>query len=190
MPNGGSDCCGTCWFNRSNGGKRGSTNFNRTIPSFCEIRDLAIPNPFYTYCANHPHHRPNRDTIPIGPVYVGDADGVRELWQPSPDTEDIRQHLLDIVRSPKEHTDSYPFFSSPPHMKAIRQLVDFNDPRSRRCVGGPSPAGRGGRSSFGHTRSDQDCTSRAGSVGWLHEQNQRTGERINDEGNLWMDLAP
>ena len=129
MPNGGSDCCGTCWFNRSNGGKRGSINFNHTIPSFCEIRDLAISDPFYTYCANHPHHRPNRDAIPIGSVYVGDADGVRTFWQPSPDTEEIRQHLLDIVRSPKEHTDGYPFFSSSPLEKAIRQLVDFDDPR-------------------------------------------------------------
>ena len=70
MPNGGSDCCGTCWFNRSNSGQRGSVNFNRDIPSFCEIRQLAIPNPFYTYCANHPYHRPNRDPIPIGPVYT------------------------------------------------------------------------------------------------------------------------
>ena len=32
MPNGGSDCCGTCWFNRSLGGQRGSANFNRDTP--------------------------------------------------------------------------------------------------------------------------------------------------------------
>ncbi len=129
MPNGGSDCCGTCWFNRSNSGERGSASFNREIPSFCEIRHLAIPVPFYTYCANHPHHRRNRDPIPIGPVYVGDSFGVRELWKPSPDTEEIRQHLLDIVRAPEEHTDGYPFFSSPPHIKAIEQLVEFGDQR-------------------------------------------------------------
>ena len=103
--------------------------FRPEAPSFCEIRDLAIPNPFYTYCANHPHRRPKHDAIPIGPVYVGNADGVREFWQPSPDTEEIRQHLLDIVRSPEEHTDRYPYFSSSPLMKAIRQLVDFDDPR-------------------------------------------------------------
>ena len=90
MPNGGSDCCGTCWFNRSNDGERGSVNFNREIPSYCEIRSLAIPNPFYTYCANHPHHRPDRDPIPIGPVYVHGGSGGREFWQPSPDTEDVR----------------------------------------------------------------------------------------------------
>ena len=75
MPNGGSDCCGTCWFNRSLEGQRGSGNFNREIPSHCEIRDLDIPDPFYTYCANHPCHRPGRDPIPIGPVYVYRATG-------------------------------------------------------------------------------------------------------------------
>ena len=48
MPNGGSDCCGTCWFNRSLEGQRGSANCNREIPSHCEIRDLDIPDPFYT----------------------------------------------------------------------------------------------------------------------------------------------
>ena len=129
MPNGGSDCCGTCWFNRSNGGQRGSRNFNREIPSFCEIRHLAIPNPFYTYCANHPYRRSSRDAIPIGPVYVHGDNDVREFWQPSPDTEEIRQHLLDIVRAPEEHTDGYPFYSPHPHLLAIEQLVDFGDQR-------------------------------------------------------------
>ena len=129
MPNGGSDCCGACWFNRSNSGKRGSRNFNRDIPSFCVIRHLAIPNPFYTYCANHPYRRPNRDPIPIGPVYVHGNSDAREFWQPSPDSEEIRQHLLEIVRAPEEPTDGYPFFSAPPHMMAIEQVVDFGDQR-------------------------------------------------------------
>ena len=129
MPNGGSDCCGACWFNRSNGGQRGSRNFNRDSPGFCEIRHLPIPNPFYTYCANHPYHRPNRDPILIGPVYAHGNSDVREFWQPSPDTEEIRQHLLDVVRAPEEHTDGYPFYSPPPHARAMEQLVDFGDQR-------------------------------------------------------------
>ena len=66
MPNAGPGCRGTCWFNRSNGGRR---------------------------------------------------------------TEEIRQHLLEIVRTSEEHTDSYPFFSSPPHIRATEQLVGFGDPR-------------------------------------------------------------
>ena len=131
MPNGGSDCCGTCWFNRSLGGKRGSRNFNRDIPSHCEIRDLGIPNPFYTYCANHPYHHPSQDRIPIGPVYVHvwEEDGRKE-WQPSPDTEEIRQHLLDIVRLPEEQIDErYHFYTHPAHVAAIWQLLEWRDER-------------------------------------------------------------
>ena len=69
MANGGSDCCGTCWFNRKNRGERDwPKHVDNTLPDHCEIRDLAIEDPFYTYCANHPHRRPERDRIPIGPV--------------------------------------------------------------------------------------------------------------------------
>ena len=135
MPNGGSDCCGTCWFNRSLEGQRGSANFNREIPSHCEIRDLDVPDPFYTYCANHPCHRPDRDPVPIGPVYVHRAtgplgEGGREEWQPSPDTEEIRQHLLDIVRLPEEHADEgYHFHTRPAHIEALMQLLGWHDER-------------------------------------------------------------
>lgn len=129
MPNGGSDCCGSCWFNRSNGGERGSANFNGNIPSYCEIRRLDIPNPFWTYCANHPYRLPDRDPIPIGPVYVHGEDDAREVWRPSPDTEEIRLHLLDLVRSPEKHPDGYPFYSPHPHLLAIEQLVEFGDRR-------------------------------------------------------------
>ena len=135
MPNGGSDCCGTCWFNRSLGGQRGSANFNRETPSHCEIRDLEIPDSFYTYCANHPCQRPGRDPIPIGPVYVYRAtgpsgEGGREEWQPSPDTEEIRQHLLDIVCLPEEHTDEgYHFHTRPTHIEPLTQLLEWRDGR-------------------------------------------------------------
>ena len=135
MPTGGSDCCGTCWFNRSLEGQRGSENFNREIPSRCEIRDLDIPDPGYTYCANHPYHRPGRDPIPIGPVYVHkfsgpSGEGEREEWQPSPDTEEIRQHLLDIVRLPDEHADEgYHFYTLPAHFAALTQLLEWCDER-------------------------------------------------------------
>lgn len=92
MPNGGSDCCGTCWFNRANRGRRGDRD--GSIAPYCEIRDLAIDDPFYTYCANHPHRRPDRDPVPIGPVVQG---WDRELLQPSPDTPQIRAHLLGLL---------------------------------------------------------------------------------------------
>ena len=35
----------------------------------------------------------------------------------------------DIVRAPEERTDGYPFFSPPPHIRAIEQLVEFGDGR-------------------------------------------------------------
>src|SRR5687768_955859 len=90
MPNGGSDCCGTCWFNVKNKGEAGYAHTGDPEPAFCSIRGLLIEDPFYTYCANHPHRRPERDAIPIGPVFTGEE---REMWQDSPDTEEVREHL-------------------------------------------------------------------------------------------------
>lgn len=124
MPNGGSDCCGTCWHNRSLEGKKGSSNFNPDIPSYCEIRNLYIEDPFYTYCANHPYHGPNRVPIPIGPVFVGME---RKVWKESPDTEEIREHLLHIVRTPKEHKYLFPTMTA--RDRAIQQLVVWRDER-------------------------------------------------------------
>lgn len=131
MPNGGSDCCGTCWFNQSLEGQRGSGNFNREIPSRCEIRGLDIPDPFYTYCANHPYHRPQRDEVPIGPVFrPGPGPGGRDEWMASPDTEAIRLHLLEIVRRPENHADSgYHFYTHPAYVAAGKQLLDWGDER-------------------------------------------------------------
>ena len=96
---------------------------------------MGIPDPFYTYCANHPYHRPNRDPVPIGPIYVHRVtgplgEGMREEWQPSPDTEEIRRHLLDIVRLPEEHADEgYHFYAHPAHIAAITQLLEWRDER-------------------------------------------------------------
>ena len=54
----------------------------------------------------------------------------REEWQPSPDTEEIRQHLLDIVRLPEEHADEgYHFHTRPAHIEALTQLLEWRDER-------------------------------------------------------------
>ncbi len=152
MPNGGSDCCGTCWFNRTNRGKRDWTRHSDDrIPPHCEIRNLAIEDPFYTYCANHPHRRPDRDPIPIGPVmrHGGwehqqrtDPDGRavteiseigRYVWKPSPDSEEIRQHLLNLLSGIFEHMvkDRYPLGMGLGET-VIRQLGEFREPRAVR----------------------------------------------------------
>ena len=42
MPNGGSDCCGTCWFNAKNKGEKGYGHAKDPEPAFCTIRALPI----------------------------------------------------------------------------------------------------------------------------------------------------
>ena len=109
MPNGGSDCCGTCWFNRENRGEAGYAHMSAAGAAYCEIRNLEIPDPFRTYCANHPHRCPERDPIPIGPILVDPRDEAREIWRRSPDTEEVRTHLLDLLaRIEEQPKDEYP----------------------------------------------------------------------------------
>jgi len=94
MPNGGSDCCGTCWFNEKNEGQAGYEQAGNQLPNFCTIRELPIREPFYTYCANHPHQNPSRIEVPVGPVWEGTSDNFREIWKLSPDGEKVRKALL------------------------------------------------------------------------------------------------
>ena len=132
MPNGGSDCCGTCWFNRTNRGEHGYVRARDvSIPPYCEIRDVAIDNPFYTYCANHPHRRPDPDPIPIGPVMCADARGDRYVWVPSPDSEEVREHLLDLLTDIFRHIskDWYPARPSLAEI-VISQLGEFREARA------------------------------------------------------------
>ena len=96
MPNGGSDCCGTCWFNpRARAASEGDPAHS-SMSHACDIRGLAIERPFWTYCANHPHRSPEPDRVPVGPVMVG-HDLQREIWKASPDTPEIRRHLLELL---------------------------------------------------------------------------------------------
>jgi hypothetical protein len=129
VPNGGSDCCGTCWFNARNKGEAGYAHAGDPEPNFCTIRGLAIENPFWTYCGNHPHRRPDRDPIPIGPVFIDDGDG-RKQWQPSPDTEPVRQHLLELIRAiPEQPKEEYPIGVYTDEM-VVWQLGEFREGRA------------------------------------------------------------
>ncbi len=130
MPNGGSDCCGTCWFNSKNKGEAGYDHVGDPEPDFCTIRELPIDNPFYTYCGNHPHRRPEPDPIPIGPVFTGDSFGAREVWKASPDTEEIRRHLLDLLdRMEAKPQSEYPLGTYSDET-VIRQLARFRETRA------------------------------------------------------------
>lgn len=153
MPNGGSDCCLTCWFNATNRGYRyWRDHRDELIPSHCEIRDLEIEDPAYTYCANHPHRRPNRDRTPIGPVFQGDSFGHRKLWKQGPDTPEVREHLLDIVRDlfedrPTSGRDSTRGFEYPlgiPSMSVVlTELIRLKEVRLLNVLRGYAKAGPG-----------------------------------------------
>jgi hypothetical protein len=129
MPNGGSDCCATCWFNRRNRGKAGRGNADPAIADACEIRDLAIESASYTYCANHPHHMRERVPIPIGPVRVDEGRG-RVLWRHSPDSPRIRDHLLALLaRTPEVPPPEYPIGQGLEEA-VVWQLGEFAEPRA------------------------------------------------------------
>jgi hypothetical protein len=71
MPNGGSDCCGTCPFNGVNKGVWGHPSDLTSGPEFrCEIRGFQIADPFWTYCNNHPRRNPLWRRTPRGPVWA------------------------------------------------------------------------------------------------------------------------
>lgn len=143
MPNGGPECCGTCWFNRRNRGEPHGHQADNPLPPFCEIRDLAIEDPFYTYCANHPYVRCERDPIPIGPVTRhgerGTNDDVngeirRPIWKLSPDSEEIRQHLLTLLESftDKIGEDDWTPWPAALSDTMIWQLGEFREQRAVR----------------------------------------------------------
>lgn len=153
MPNGGSDCCGTCWFNARNKGQAGYGHSNDPEPNFCIIRMLEIEHPFWTYCGNHPHRRPDRDPIPIGPVFVADERDGRKQWQPSPDGEDVRHHLLYLLGTIEEQpAEEYPAGHYTDEM-VVWQLGEFREPRAvegLERITQFNPDAAGGR--FGRTR--------------------------------------
>lgn len=139
MPNGGSDCCGTCRFNKANAGRENSVPLAgkhlATVhdASYCEIRALDIENPFYTYCANHPLRLKRGLDVPLGPVYIHEWVSVvnpdtgnqvprsnRRLWIDAPDTEEVRAQLLRFLKEPALLSDGYPFHGK----DLVREVVD------------------------------------------------------------------
>lgn len=133
MPNGGSDCCGTCWFNKANKGEWGASigisSLRRSVASG------AWPSviPSITYRANHPYRRgPFAIRIPIGPILVhsGWGQNSRKEWYLSPDNEVIRLHLLALIHDAHVHLmrDRYPLGPGLV-ISVIRQLGEFREAR-------------------------------------------------------------
>jgi len=103
MPNGGSDCCGTCCFNRKNSKEIPENQSGDSEKDFCVIRNIPIECSFWTYCVNHPHHNPERIDITIGPVYVCGEDSYKRVVSlKSPDTEEIRLKLIELAEKIRE----------------------------------------------------------------------------------------
>lgn len=130
MPNGGSDNCATCWFNRKNKGEAGYAHADDPGEDFCTIRNVPIENSFYTYCTNHPHHNPRRVDLPIGPLFTGSSCGPRVQLMPSPDTEAIRLKLISLLDSMEEQPQpEYPAGMYLDEM-VVWQLGEFHEPRA------------------------------------------------------------
>ena len=146
MPNGGSDCCGTCRFNMANAGHREGGPLPLmvgNIASHCEIRGLDIENPFYTYCANHQSRLERGLAVPLGPVYVHEwihvvnpdtGDQVprsnRRLWVDAPDTEEVRAQLLRLLADPAMLSDGYPFYGKDLVNEVVDELERLRESRA------------------------------------------------------------
>jgi hypothetical protein len=87
-------------------------------------------------------------------VYTGDSFGAREIWQLSPDTEEIRLHLLSLLNAQEQQPVSeYPIGEYTDEV-VVRQLGEFREARAidglRRVAGfDPSAAETG---AFDRTR--------------------------------------
>lgn len=129
MSKGGSDCCGTCWFNTRNlnqGDEEGESKAR------CSIRNIEIDKPFWTYCANHPHHNPDRVEVTVGPVYKNDGSypNTRTVWLHSPDTPELRNSLIGLLeKTPEVPPPEYPF-GKPFVEEVIHQLIAFHEKRA------------------------------------------------------------
>lgn len=127
MPNGGSDCCGTCCFNSKNDGEPGYHGSKKPGKVRCIIRGIEPDDPFYTYCVNHPHHNTSRIAVPLGPVYISED---REIWLLPPKSEEITLQylqLLDLITN--EVQTRYP---SPTDLEeiVINQLKELKEERA------------------------------------------------------------
>jgi len=135
----GADCCLYCCFNRANEGRSGfgdEANALRTDEHFCEVRGFEVSDlPHLTFCANHPHHLRHID-VPVGPVWqsmrVDGGDYVRARFKDSPDTEEIRATLVELLDGMLE-VPAHPTWFGPVEQfdeAVIIQLGEFGERRA------------------------------------------------------------
>ena len=131
MPNGGSDCCGTCRFSNKYDASIDQVHFDKSRPTICTIRNVEVEKPFWTYCANHDYHNPQKISFPIGPVYkAGNYPYDRVVWENAPDTEEIRVGIFKLLDEIDENLKFEYVIAISLEEEIIKQVQEYKDPRS------------------------------------------------------------
>jgi hypothetical protein len=135
VPNGGSDNCGTCVFNDVNEGKTAAelpeARQNPRETARCLVRGVEIAGPWWTYCANHNYHNPNRVRTPVGPVYTCFVRySPRVIQAPCPDTPDTRAGLLALLNEMPEKPVGERSTATRFDDEVIKQLMKFGETRA------------------------------------------------------------
>ncbi len=123
MPNGGSDCCGECGHFRP----------SREGGGWCQIRDLFVVDPFWTYCGNQTHQNPDAFDIPIGPVKVNDpreAHYERVIWRANVDSIETRDSMLAFLDSAVSGGSiDWMGGGNPRFVEVVQTLIEWRDER-------------------------------------------------------------
>ena len=197
MPNGDRTAAGPA-------GSTGATGARAASPG--TIRVVAAPTARSGASRSRTHSGPTaRTPAPKTPArpdtdraitrYAGDGwSNDREVWKPSPDTEEIRQHLLGLLDNLVEHVFENDYPIGPDLGEAVlRQLGEFREQRAEQHVGGsaktsrtPGRTPRAPRStrsrenSKGRQPAERAGRAQTGSAGQrvtFSQQRQRVGQR-------------
>ena len=74
-----SDCCGTCEFNSINQQDGRTPPGEQDRAFFCQVRQVAMDNPFWTFCNNHQRRNPLLSQTPRGPIWATVSNVLRQL---------------------------------------------------------------------------------------------------------------
>ena len=79
MPVASSDCCGTCEFNTISQSEGRTPPGDQDRAFFCQIRQVPIDNPFWTFCHNHQRRNPLLSRTPRGPIWATVSNVLRQM---------------------------------------------------------------------------------------------------------------
>ena len=152
MPNGGSDCCMTCWFNPGAARppqvdyaeaawadavpeRTAQQKTGNPVEQYCGIRQFPVENATHTYCLNNPRHTFPPSRVPLGPVFgfSGNYESdERRILIECPDTPEIRDNLLEIANSMINRPETWAPYLIMSKLEVIAfQLAHFREERAR-----------------------------------------------------------